>query len=213
MNRVELRSALGDFLSCVEDEEEYFILGSVALLARIGPHHYSRDAKDIDIIVSPAVADKVENGLRNRGYKRGTFIDEKMPFAKQLQKDASTRYVRFSKGNAAIELLVSDATHSTTGVEYELVTGFFCRLPDDATTEAHFEGLTFRALTAEALYCIYQIGLRTYGRFVKKGVEQRRRDVDVLRHVVDEDKKQEFMNAARIRVCGIWMRLPRVLAK
>lgn len=180
-------TTLKDFLEIIPPNYPYFILGSLALLSYT-ENFYSRRIRDIDLIGATHGANKLEPALLSKGYTQDTFIDKKFPFAKKLRTLGSKKYLRFERDNRALEIMTSDLTVNDGSVDVELYPGLAISMPESAIQTTRYQGLEFKAVSPETLFCIYNFGLKTWGTFVKTRIEQRRRDLAALNKIVQPDE-------------------------
>jgi len=180
-------SILKDFLSSLPQGQRYFCIGSVSLLSFTGKN-YDRKIKDIDIICDIPNFETVKNRLQKLGYKQYTFVDKKFFFYKQLMKLAESKYYRFEKDGKNLEIMTSDFGNSKKEIFVEIYPGIKFSFPATGIIDSLFKGINFKSVSSATLYCIYSLGLKTWGRFVKTRIEQRKTDLDQLKKIVDKNK-------------------------
>lgn len=207
----EILSSFNDFLSVVGAESNYFVLGSVALLSYTAGVGYLRKIKDVDVIASPETAKMSRERLLLFGYKQSTFIDKEIPFHQWLVNSTGEKYLRFEKGEAAIEIHVSDFLSDRGNLKINLYRNIYVSLPADSVVETALAERKFKALSPEALYCSYQWGLKTLGRFMKIKSRQKEKDLAELKKTLDPKKLERIAENSYFYLGRFRIKIPRFL--
>jgi len=205
-----VEAVLNDFTKSVPDDFLYFVLGSVPLISYTKDIGYQRSIKDIDIIADASKFSSVKKNLDNLGYKQGTFIDKKMPFYKYLNKLAEKKYFRFYKEDKNLEIMTSDIEIINDQINFEIYPGIKFSFPLSGINKIRFGKTVIKAVIPEVLYCIYSFGLKTYGRFVKTNIDQRKKDLYFLSKIVDKKKLNLVVSQICLHLGGIKIRIPRI---
>jgi|SRR3989344_2634639 len=205
-------STLKDFIDSIQSDQQYFCIGSVSLLSFI-KNSYQRKIKDIDIICETKNFDVVKNNLLKLDYKQYTFTDKKFPFYNRLKKIALSKYFRFEKKGKNLEIMTTDFGDSKEEILVELYPGIKFFFPSSGVVNSLFEGISLRTVSPEILYCIYSFGLKTWGFFVRKNVEQRKTDLQQLKKIVDKEKLNKIAINVFIKIGKIKLKVPAFLMK
>jgi len=203
---------LKDFLQCVNNSR-YFIVGSVALLSYTKPYSYDRQIQDIDIIMDKNKALEVSKKLINLGYKQNTFINPRMPFFKIFLKHSQDKFLRFSKNNLNIEILVTTFSEYKNLFIFELYPGIKAGIPKNELNISSYNGVKFDTVSVEILYLIKKIANNTVAEKVKYRQEQRYNDLKPLKKLVNFERFNLLISQVRIFIINIPFKIPKFLVK
>lgn len=203
-------STLKDFFDSIPSDQQYFCIGSVSLLSFI-KNSYQRKIKDIDIICEAKNFETIRNSLIKLGYQQYTFIDKKFPFYNRLKKTALSKYFRFEKKGKNLEIMTSNFGDLKEEILVELYPGIKFSFPSSGVINSSFEGISLKTVSPETLYCIYSFGLKTWGFFVRKNIEQRKTDLQQLKKIVDKEKLNKIANNVFIKIGKIKLKVPAFL--
>jgi hypothetical protein len=201
-------STLEDFSGAIPSNYYFFVLGSTALLSYTEAVGYSRPIRDIDAI---GVQDGIQGIIVNlvaQGYRQDTFIDPQFPMANSLRKHGKSRYLRFEKENRALELMATNLQFSNGSIDVELYPELTISLPEQAVQTTRFNGRSFQALSPEALFCLYNVGLKTWGKLVKTRIDQRKQDLEAISKVMNKEKLAEIAYQAFLRIGPLKFKIP-----
>ena len=199
--------ALSEFTK-VTTSDNYFIVGSVALLSYTQCHGYDREIHDIDIIMETTEALKTSEQLKQLGYSKNTFINPRMPFYSKLMKYAENRYLRFSKDGVDIEILSTSLEEINGLVLFEIYPSIKAGLPKDIFTTSTYSNVEFKTVSREMLYFFKKFANNTFGRKVKYKQEQRYNDLREIAKLVDEETFKKIANKCRIFILGFPIKVP-----
>ncbi len=205
-------STLNNFLNSIPSNQQYFCIGSVSLLS-FTQNNYQRKIKDIDIICEAKNFETIKNSLIKLGYQQYTFIDKRFPFYNRLKKIALSKYFRFEKKGKILEIMTTNFGNLREEIKIELYPGIKFYFPSNGIIRASSEGISLRTVSPETLYCIYSFGLKTWGFFVRKNVEQRKTDLQQLKKIVDKEKLNKIANNVFIKIGKIKLKVPAFLMK
>ncbi len=205
-------STLNNFLNSIPSNQQYFRIGSVSLLS-FTQNNYQRKIKDIDIICEAKNFETIKNSLIKLGYQQYTFIDKRFPFYNRLKKIALSKYFRFEKKGKILEIMTTNFGNLREEIKIELYPGIKFYFPSNGIIRASSEGISLRTVSPETLYCIYSFGLKTWGFFVRKNVEQRKTDLQQLKKIVDKEKLNKIANNVFIKIGKIKLKVPAFLMK
>ena len=200
-------STLRDFIDSIPSDQQYFCIGSVSLLSFI-KNSYQRKIKDIDIICDIKNFDVIRNNLLKLGYQQYTFIDKEFPFYNRLKRIALSKYFRCEKNGKNLEIMTSNFGGSKEEILVELYPGIKFSFPSSGVINSSFEGISLKTVSPETLYCIYNFGLKTWGFFVRKNIEQRRSDLQQLKKIVDREKLNNIANNVFLRIGRLKIKIP-----
>jgi hypothetical protein len=200
-----------EFQKAIPSNFRYFAIGSSALMSYAAKVGHCRLIKDIDLIADNKGFSKISSELVNFGFKRFTFIDKKYPFSKQLLKIAETKYYRFEKNGKSLEIMTTDMGDDPDKIMIEIYPGLKFSFPSTGLTTTSLDGVQFSAVTAEALFAIYNLTLNTIGRFVKTNIDQRYRDLENLGKVIDRRKLNEITDRIYFYLGLIKLKIPKRL--
>jgi hypothetical protein len=206
-------SVLKDFINSIPKNQKYFCIGSVALLSFISENVYQRKIKDIDIICDINNFKDIKKPLLKKNYCQFTFVDKKFPFYKQLLKLAQLKYYRFEKNGKSLEIMTTDFGSVKNEISVEIYPGIKFTFPSSEIVNSSFEGINIKALSPETLYCIYNLGLKTWGRFNKENVIKRKADLEQLAKVIDNKKLYKITNNIFLSIGKIKLKVPVFLMK
>ena len=201
---------LNDFIKSISSGQRYFCIGSVSLLS-FTKNNYQRKIKDIDLICESKNFNSIKNNLLKFGYKQYTFIDKKFPYYKRLLKLAQSKYFRFEKDGKNLEIMTSDFGNSKKEILVELYSGIMFSFPSVGIINSSFEGINFKTVSPETLYCIYSLGLKTWGFFVRKNIEQRKNDLKQLKKIINNKKLNKIADNVFITIGKIKLKIPAFL--
>jgi len=199
---------LGDFIVSIPKTRRYFVIGSVALMSYTSTIGYERKIKDIDIICDDIDFQEVASKLRNLGYQQDTFVDKSFPLFSKLSKLSKSKYFRFVKEEKSLEIMTSNFGDSKNEFNIEVYPGINFSFPSKGVVTSIYNNLSFQAVSKETLFCIYTFGMRTWGRFVKTNMGQRKRDVGELYKVVDKEKLKFIASRIYLRLGKFEFRVP-----
>lgn len=202
---------LSDLLAVAPTDYSYVVLGSVALMSYTVDHGYERPIKDIDVIGSEEGVKQIAKGLKEKGYTQESFVDKTFPFYDRLSKHSATKYLRFVKDDKALEIMTTDMPVTNGNIRAELYPGLSFSLPQWAIQETVLGDVHFKAVSPETLYSIYRVGLRTWGFFVRKKMEQRKNDLASLQSIVDKKKLSDLVNNTVVHVGRLNFGIPKIL--
>lgn len=198
---------LNDFIKVIPSDQKYFSIGSVSLLS-FTKNGYQRKIKDIDIICDIKNFDVIRNDLLKLGYEQYTFIDKKFPFYNRLKKIALSKYFRFEKNGKNLEIMTSNFGDLQEEILVELYPGIKFSFPLNGVIDSSFEGISLKTVSPETLYCIYNFGLKTWGFFVRKNIEQRRSDLQQLKKIVNKERLNNIANNVFLRIGRLKIKIP-----
>jgi len=198
---------LKDFTKLVSDDQRYFCIGSVSLLS-FTKEFYNREIKDIDIICDVLNFEIIRNGLKKFGYKQYTFINKKFPFYKQLFKLSKSKYFRFEKNGRNLEIMTSDFGHSKNEISIEMYPKVAFNFPSIGVIDSSFNGSHFKAVSPETLYCIYSFGLKTWGRFTRTKIDQRKNDLKQLEKIINKNKLKQIASNIFLKIGPLKVKIP-----
>jgi len=202
---------LNEFLGVCPKDYQYVVIGSVALISYTQKINYFRQIHDIDVICQAEGFTRIANELLNIGYEQSTFINKSMPFYKALMRLVNSKYYRFEKEGRALELMTTEFKKSQGSVCIELYPGLRFWFPESFVTTTNLNGVSFRAASPEALYCIYSVGFTTWGKVVRAKNSQVLEDLKNLKKVVDMKLLRETASKVRIEVGKLSFKLPLML--
>ncbi|KKU60525.1 MAG: hypothetical protein UX82_C0010G0029 [Microgenomates group bacterium GW2011_GWE1_47_12] len=205
-----VKTTLADFLEAIPSDYPYFALGSLVLLSYT-ENFYTRPIRDIDLIGDTHGTDKLGAVLLDKGYAQNTFIDSKFPLAHKLQAIGKKKYLRFEKNGRALEIMTSNLTANDGSIDVELYPGIAVSMSESAVQNTRYQGLEFRAVSPEALFCIYNFGLKTWGTLVKTRIEQRRRDLAALHKIVQPYALTRIADNVHLKIGRSRIKIPSKL--
>ena len=201
---------LKDFINSVPFTQQYFCIGSVSLLS-FTKKTYDRKIKDIDIICEIKNFETIKNNLIKLGYQQYTFINKKFPFSKQLLKLAQSKYFRFEKNGKDLEIMTSDFGDLKEEILVELYPGIKFSFPSSGVVNSSFEEINLKTISPEILFCIYSFGLKTWGFFVRKNIEQRKTDLQQLKKIINKEKLNKITNNIFLAIGKFKLKVPAFL--
>lgn len=202
---------LRDYNDCLPGNYQYFVIGSTALISYTSKIGYVRKIKDIDIICSDKNFTSIADKLKEKGYEQNTFVDRNTPFYGRLKRLAETKYFRFVKDNKGLEIMTSPFREIDKEIEIELYPGVRFSFPTDSISSTNLYEVSFKAVTPEALFCIYSLGHNTWGKIASKGKEKREEDIRQLRPIINEEKLEKVASNIFLHLRGIKLKIPTFL--
>lgn len=194
--------SLKDFLQSVTPDNNYFVMGSLSLIAHTQSIGYFRKIKDVDIICDNGDQKEIARRLFNKGYSQSTFIDNKTPFSRILKTRSHDMYLRFYKsGQADIEVLFTKIRGiNDIDTEVLLYPGIWFHFPKSEFTEVELAGIIYKTVTPELLYLVKNFGKKSVGRISKIGMEKRLEDIISLRRSLNTEKLTKLKGRAYLRI-------------
>lgn len=181
-------SPLHDFTSISHNLPNIIILGSVGLLAHTYKIGYERRIKDVDTICDISYKTQFENELTKLGYRKSTFIDSKMPFAKILRK-FSEKYCRYYKQNYAdLEILYTPFVFKNQTLTIELFPHISASIPSNTLETIFWHNIPIKTVSPEMMLVIKLFTHETLGSVYRTGHEKREADHTALRKCIDKNE-------------------------
>lgn len=203
---------LKDFIKSIPLNQRYFCIGSISLLS-FTKNNFSREIKDIDIICDISNFEIIKNNLKKLNYKQYTFINKRFPFYKQLSKLTKSKYFRFEKNGKSLEIMTTDFGSLKSEISVEIYPGIKFSFPLKEIISSTFDEVNIKTVSPEILYCIYSLGLKTWGRLVRKDVKKRKVDLEQLAKVINRKKLTKIANSIFLKIKKIKLKIPSFLLK
>ena len=96
-------------------------------------------------------------------------------------------------------------------VSVDLYPGIKFTFPSSGIINSSFGRINIKALSPETLYCIYNLGLKTWGRFNKDNIIKRRTDLEQLIKIIDNKKLNKIANNIFLSIGKIKLKIPNKL--
>lgn len=206
MNSKYIDALLSITNECLEDS--YIVLGSAATLSFTAKLGYVRKINDLDIIADELAANKMKNRLVNLGFEQSTFINKRMPFFNKLMKHSQSTYLRFTKGEVSIEILLTKFIKNGSNLKFDLYPNFWVKIPPNSLIKSQLGEAQFTTLDVNLLWAIKYLLHNSLGKFMRYKGKQRSEDLLNLRKLVNLDKAKKLLSQCRFGYRGLSFSIP-----
>lgn len=196
MTKANLNSEYIDALSIITKkipQNSYIVLGSMATLSFTSKIGYERKMNDLDVIVDESLIERMKIKLIEKGFVQATFINKRMPFYKKLLEYSRSTYLRFSKNNINIEILVTKFIKKDSGLKFDLYPNFWVKISQDSLFESKIGKLKFTTLDIGLFWAIKYLLHNSLGKFMKYKTRQREEDLSQLKRLVNIKKAKKLL--------------------
>ncbi len=190
------------------DQNNYIVLGSMATLSFTSEIGYTRKMNDLDIIADRSLIEKIKIKLIEKGFTQTTFINKRMPFYKKLIEHSRSTYLRFSKDDINIEILVTKFIEDNLNQKFDLYPNFWVQIPKSSFYETKIGAIKFTTLDVSLLWAIKYLLHNSLGKFMSYKEKQRTEDLLHLRKLVNLEKAKKLLSQCRFGLRSFSFTIP-----